>query len=83
MIHTVKGLGIVNKVEVDTFLELSCFFDDPANVDNLYVLLDIYQHIYLLLNSLIFLSMSNSVIFLTLQINFNFNGKMLYFCIFN
>ena len=54
MIHTVKGLGIVNKVEVDTFLELSCFFDDPANVDNLYILLDIYKHIYLLLNSLIF-----------------------------
>ena len=35
MIHTVKGFGIVNKVEVVVFLELSCFFDDPANVGNL------------------------------------------------
>ena len=32
MIHTVKGLGIVNKAEVDVFLELSCFFDDPVDV---------------------------------------------------
>ena len=35
MIHTVKGFGIVNKAEVDTLLELSCFFDDPADVGNL------------------------------------------------
>ena len=35
MIHTVKGFGIVNKAEVDVFLELSCFFDDPADVRNL------------------------------------------------
>ena len=35
MIHTVKGFGIVNKAEVDIFLELSCFFDDPADVGNL------------------------------------------------
>ena len=35
VIHTVKGFGIVNKVEVVVFLELSCFFDDPANVGNL------------------------------------------------
>ena len=35
MIHTVEGFGIVNKVEVDVFLELSCFFDDPADVGNL------------------------------------------------
>ena len=35
MIHTVKGLGIVNKAEVDVFLELSCFFDDPTDVGNL------------------------------------------------
>ena len=33
--HTVKGLGIVNKAEVDVLLELSCFFDDPADVGNL------------------------------------------------
>ena len=35
VIHTVKGFGIVNKAEIDVFLELSSFFDDPANVDNL------------------------------------------------
>ena len=35
VIHTVKGFGIVNKAEVDVFLELSCFFDDPAVVGNL------------------------------------------------
>ena len=35
VIHTVKGFGIVNKVEKDGFLELSCFFHDPADVDNL------------------------------------------------
>ena len=35
MIHTVKGLGIVNKAEVDVFLELSCFFNDPVDVGNL------------------------------------------------
>ena len=35
VIHTVKGFGVVNKAEVDVFLELSCFFDDPADVDNL------------------------------------------------
>ena len=33
--HTVKGFGIVNKAEVDVFLELSCFFNDPADVGNL------------------------------------------------
>ena len=35
VIHTVKGFGIVNKEEVDVFLELSCFFDDPTDVGNL------------------------------------------------
>ena len=30
-----KGFGIVNKAEIDVFLEFSCFFDDPADVDNL------------------------------------------------
>ena len=33
--HTVQGFGIVNKAEIDVFLELSCFFDDPADVGNL------------------------------------------------
>ena len=34
MIHTVKGFGIVNKAEIDVFLELSSFFDDPVDVGN-------------------------------------------------
>ena len=35
VIHTVKGFGIVNKAEVDVFLELSCFLDDPMVVGNM------------------------------------------------
>src|SRR5574340_928206 len=35
VIHTVKGFGIVNKAEIDVFLELSCFFHVPADVGNL------------------------------------------------
>ena len=35
MIHTVKSFEIVNKAEIDVFLELACFFDDPENVGNL------------------------------------------------
>ena len=35
VIHTVKGFGIVNKAEIDVFLELSCFFDGPMDVGNL------------------------------------------------
>ena len=35
VVHTVKVFGIVNKAEIDVFLELSCFFDDPADVGNL------------------------------------------------
>ena len=35
VIHRVKGFGIVNKAEIDVFLELSCFFHDPSDVGNL------------------------------------------------
>src|SRR5574341_369212 len=35
VIHTVKGFGMVNKAEIDVFLELSCFFHDPVDVGNL------------------------------------------------
>ena len=35
VIHTLKGFGIVNKAEIDVFLELSCLFPDPADVGNL------------------------------------------------
>ena len=34
VIHIVKGFGLVNKAEVDVFLELSCFFSDPVDVGN-------------------------------------------------
>ena len=35
VIHTVEGFGIVNNAEINGFLELSCFFDDPADIGNL------------------------------------------------
>ena len=35
MVHTVKSFGIVNKAEIDVFLELSCFFHDPVDAGNL------------------------------------------------
>ena len=35
VIHTVEGFGVVNKAEIDVFLELSCFFDNPKDVGNL------------------------------------------------
>ena len=35
VIHTIEGFGVVNKAEVDVFLELSCFFNDPADIGNL------------------------------------------------
>ena len=43
VIHTVKGFGIVNKAEIDVFLELSCFFNDPVNVGNL--IADVQQYV--------------------------------------
>ena len=35
VVHTVKGFGILNKAEIDVFLELACFFNDPTDVGNL------------------------------------------------
>ena len=35
VIHTVEGFGVVNKVEIDVFLEFSCFIDDPADIGDL------------------------------------------------
>ena len=35
VIHTVEGFGVVNKAEIDVFLELSCFFNDPGDIGNL------------------------------------------------
>ena len=34
VIHTVKGLGIISKKEIDIFLKLSCFFNDPVDIGN-------------------------------------------------
>ena len=45
VIHTVKGFSIVNKAEVDVFLEFSCFFYDPTNVGNL-ISSHITSHLY-------------------------------------
>ena len=35
VIHTVKGFGVINKAEIDVFLEFSCYFDDPTDAGNL------------------------------------------------
>ena len=43
LIHTVKGFGLVSKAKVDVFLELSCFFDDPADVGNLISSLSVFS----------------------------------------
>jgi len=43
VIHTVKGFGIVNKAEVDVFLELSCFFNDPTDVGNLISVFSVFS----------------------------------------
>ena len=52
VIHTVKGFGIVNKAEIDVFLELSCFFHDPEDVGNLTQdILILLEHFLLLLPS--------------------------------
>ena len=45
VIHTVKGFGIVNKAEIDVFLELSCFFDDPGDVGNLCLFLNQLEYL--------------------------------------
>ena len=49
MIYTVKGFDVVNKAEVDVFLELSCFFDDPMDVDSLVSGSFIYSSVYILI----------------------------------
>ena len=41
--HRVKGFGTVNKAEIHVFLELSCFFDDPADVGNLISVLEVHS----------------------------------------
>ena len=62
VIHTVKGFGIVSKAEIDVFLELSCFFHDPADVGNLisgsYYVLALYKKF--LLGSFLWNSLSQS-----------------------
>ena len=47
VIHTVKGFGIVNKAEIDVFLELSCFFNEPIDIGNLtYRFSDFYKFMW-------------------------------------
>ena len=53
VIHTAEGFGIVNNAEIDVFLELSCFFDDPVDTDNLISVVRVVSSVYLRL--LIFL----------------------------
>ena len=51
VVHTVKRFDIVNKAEIDVFLELSCFFNDPMDVGNLIsVFLTLYYNILSSLN---------------------------------
>ena len=45
VIHIVKGFGIVNKAEIDIFLELSCYFDDLVDVGNLCLFLNQIEHL--------------------------------------
>ena len=47
VIRTVKGFGIINKAEVDVFLQLSCFFDDPVDVGNLSMVLAVWSLVLL------------------------------------
>ena len=66
MIHTIKGFGIVNKGEVDGFLELSCFLDDPMHVGNLISVLDTLSgysgHVSRLCYFLFFFFLTNGLI---------------------
>ena len=56
VIHTVKGFGIVNKAEIDVYLEVPCFFDDPVDVGNLIsgssAFSNVYNIIFILLYTL-------------------------------
>ena len=49
VIHTVKGFGIVSEAEIDVYLELSCFFDDPVDVDSLISGSFVYSSVYMLI----------------------------------
>ena len=83
VIHTVKGFGIVNKAEIDVFLELSCFFYDPEDVGNLTSgsfafsksVLNIWKFLVqeLLKSSLIILSITLLVCFRWVQLCRNMN----------
>ena len=51
VIHTIKGFGIVNKAEIDVFLEFSSFIHDPADVGNLISSSSAFSKLYIKLNS--------------------------------
>ena len=54
VIHTVKGFGIVNKAEIDAFLELSCFLNDPSDAGNLISDSSVFPFLFLIFIFLIF-----------------------------
>ena len=62
VIHTVKGFGIVNKAEIDVFLELCCFFDDPTDVGNLTSGSSAFFVYFLLFNSNVIILLSKILI---------------------
>ena len=59
MIHTVKGFGIVNKAEIDVFLDSSCFFDDPVDFGNLASGSSAFSKTSLIIWKFIFIASSN------------------------
>ena len=80
VIHTVKGFGIVNKAEIDVFLQLSCFFHDPADVGNLMMFLTCFKVCQSVLFSpycfnILFNRIIISLYLFFVQINLSYNEK--------
>ena len=71
VIHTLKGFGIVNKAEIDIFLELSCFFDDPADVGSLSLIpLPFLEQAFFLFFLHQFLDFNGKTLAISLSLNF-------------
>ena len=83
VIHTVKGFGIVNKAEIDVFMEFSCFFHDPADVGNLSIWFTLNLHFEAL--SFVRKSLDPVVPAIISRITFNraFSSRSLYILICN
>ena len=80
VIHTVKGFGIVNKAEVEVFLELSCFFYDPVDIGSKSSL-SIWKFMVRVIH-LYFLSVYSSNIFLFLKCLINMTNETIWFLYF-